>query len=42
MVVRQDEQGQVVTVGTQIEIHGNDPYVSGCRRHIKASCCAED
>lgn len=42
MVVRQDKQGQVVTVGTQIEIHGKDPYVFGCRRHFKASCYGED
>lgn len=33
MVVRKDEQGQVVTGGDQVVIGGNDRYVSLCRRH---------
>lgn len=33
MVVRQDGQGNVVTQGAQIQIGGNETYVSLCRRH---------
>ena len=33
MVVRQDENGQVLTDGAQIQIGGNETYVSLCRRH---------
>lgn len=35
MVVRFDEQGNAVTQGSQVEIGGNDRYVSMCRRHFK-------
>ncbi|MBC2606595.1 thymidine kinase [Pelagicoccus albus] len=35
MVVRMNEAGQVVTEGAQIEIGGNDKYVSFCRKHFK-------
>ncbi|PYE84104.1 thymidine kinase [Pseudoroseicyclus aestuarii] len=35
MVVRKDAAGQVVTSGDQIEIGGNDRYVSLCRRHYR-------
>ena len=35
MVVRQTETGQTVTDGAQIEIGGNDKYVSLCRVHWK-------
>jgi thymidine kinase len=42
MVVRQDSEGRVVTEGSQIEIGGNDRYVSLCRRHFKASYFGED
>ncbi|MEM7241612.1 MAG: thymidine kinase [Pseudomonadota bacterium] len=33
MVVRQDENGKVLTEGEQIQIGGNETYVSLCRRH---------
>jgi len=33
MVVRQDADGQVITDGAQVEIGGNEKYVSLCRRH---------
>ena len=33
MVVRQDEQGVVIREGAQIEIGGNERYISLCRRH---------
>lgn len=33
MVIRQDDQGQVVTHGAQVQIGGNETYVSLCRRH---------
>jgi len=35
MVLRIDEDGKVVGEGDQIEIGGNDRYVSVCRRHFK-------
>jgi thymidine kinase len=35
MVVRFDGDGNAVTEGSQIEIGGNDRYVSMCRRHFK-------
>ncbi len=35
MVVRLDQQGNAVREGSQIEIGGNDRYVSMCRRHFK-------
>ena len=35
MVVRFDEHGNAVTEGSQIEIGGNDRYVSMCRKHFK-------
>ena len=33
MVVRQDDNGQVIREGAQVEIGGNERYVSLCRRH---------
>jgi thymidine kinase len=35
MVVRLDSDGNAVTEGSQVEIGGNDRYVSMCRRHFK-------
>jgi len=35
MVVRFDEHGEAVREGSQIEIGGNDRYVSMCRKHFK-------
>jgi len=35
MVIRQTQAGQVVTQGAQIEIGGNDKYLSLCRVHWK-------
>ncbi len=35
MVVRLDADGRAVTEGSQIEIGGNDRYVSMCRKHFK-------
>lgn len=35
MVVRYDEDGVAVREGSQIEIGGNDKYVSMCRKHFK-------
>lgn len=34
-VVRQDAKGNVMKAGSQIEIGGNDKYVSLCRKHFK-------
>jgi thymidine kinase len=33
MVVRKDDQGHVLTGGEQVQIGGNETYVSLCRRH---------
>lgn len=33
MVVRQDEKGNVLTAGDQVQIGGNETYVSLCRKH---------
>lgn len=33
MVVRRDEAGAVVTAGDQVQIGGNETYLSLCRRH---------
>ncbi|GGA13549.1 thymidine kinase [Neptunicoccus cionae] len=33
MVVRQDGDGNVITEGAQVQIGGNETYVSLCRRH---------
>ncbi|NVK15936.1 MAG: thymidine kinase [Rhodobacteraceae bacterium] len=33
MVVRQNDRGQVLTEGDQVQIGGNETYVSLCRRH---------
>lgn len=33
MVIRQDENGNVVKDGAQIQIGGNETYISLCRRH---------
>lgn len=35
MVVRTDGDGNTVTDGSQVEIGGNDRYVSLCRKHFK-------
>lgn len=37
MVVRQDSDGTTVTDGQQVEIGGNDRYVSLCRQHFNES-----
>ena len=35
MVIRLDEDGNAVTQGSQVEIGGNDRYVSMCRKHFR-------
>ncbi len=35
MVLRMDDNGNAVTEGSQVEIGGNDRYVSMCRKHFK-------
>jgi len=35
MVLRMDVDGNAVTEGSQVEIGGNDRYVSMCRKHFK-------
>lgn len=41
MVVRMDQDGNPVREGAQVEIGGNDRYISMCRRHFKASYFGE-
>ncbi len=35
MVIRLDAEGNAVTKGSQVEIGGNDRYISMCRKHFK-------
>ena len=35
MVIRMDSDGNAVTEGAQVEIGGNDRYISMCRKHFK-------
>jgi len=35
MVIRLDGEGNAITQGSQVEIGGNDRYVSMCRKHFK-------
>ncbi len=35
MVIRLNEEGNAITQGSQVEIGGNDRYVSMCRKHFK-------
>ncbi len=37
MVVRQDDQGQTIREGAQVQIGGNETYVSLCRRHWRTA-----
>ncbi|MEE8046169.1 MAG: thymidine kinase, partial [Dehalococcoidia bacterium] len=38
MVIRLDEGGNVVTQGSQVEIGGNDRYISMFRKHFREHC----
>lgn len=35
MVIRVDESGRAMTEGAQVEVGGNDRYISLCRRHFR-------
>ena len=35
MVLRTDEEGNVLREGAQVEIGGNERYISVCRKHFK-------
>lgn len=37
MVIRLDAEGNAISEGSQVEIGGNDRYLSMCRRHFKES-----
>lgn len=37
MVIRQDAEGRAITTGDQVQIGGNESYVSLCRRHWRAA-----
>jgi thymidine kinase len=39
MTVRLDQEGNAIREGSQIEIGGNERYISMCRRHFKAYVC---
>lgn len=38
-VLRLNDQGEVIKEGAQIQIGGNDSYLSVCRLHYKEKCC---
>jgi len=40
MVIRLDESGKAIREGSQIEIGGNDRYLSMCRKHFKENFLA--
>ena len=42
MVIRLDDQGNTVRDGQQVQIGGNDSYISLCRRHFKDSFFVAD
>ena len=42
MVVRQDAEGRTLTGGNQVQIGGNETYVSLCRRHWRAAMEPDD
>ena len=42
MVVRMDGDGRVVTGGDQVQIGGNESYVSLCRRHWREAMDGDD
>lgn len=42
MVIRLDGDGNAVTEGSQVEIGGNDRYVSMCRKHFKENYFRKD
>ena len=42
MVVRKDAKGDVVTGGNQVQIGGNETYVSLCRRHWREAMGDQD
>ena len=42
MVVRKDGEGRVVTGGNQVQIGGNETYVSLCRRHWRIAMGDDD
>jgi len=42
MVIRLDEDGNAITQGSQVEIGGNDRYVSMCRKHFKENFFRQD
>jgi thymidine kinase len=41
MVVRQDAEGHVITDGAQVQIGGNEAYVSLCRRHWREAVATD-
>lgn len=41
MVLRLDSEGNAVTEGSQVEIGGNDRYISMCRKHFKEKYFAQ-
>lgn len=42
MVIRQDAQGRTILKGDQVQIGGNESYVSLCRRHWREAMTQDD
>ncbi len=42
MVLRSDESGRILRTGDQVEIGGNDRYISLCRKHFKERYFAQN
>ena len=42
MVVRHDEAGKVLSEGAQIEVGGNEKYLSFCRKHFNQAMSQGD
>ena len=42
MVVRFDSDGKAVTSGDQVQIGGNETYLSLCRKHYRAAVADDE
>ena len=42
MVIRKDDDGRVMTDGAQVQIGGNETYISLCRRHWREAVASSN